>query len=248
LQELSLVGPSQQQLQRLFRCSSRRQQEQQLGQQQQLRKQCRQLLPCLTKLYIVRNGMEYHTSSTPRLYELSSLRCLDLRGAEVGSVQQLSALSRLESLTLHSVSTLVPHSSSDDSASDSTSSDTDSDSDSSSGSDGGDDSDSGSDAYTDRFDGQFNGQKHPNVADTGELLQLLSQLTRLTQLDLFGLAKPAAAVPQWACLGRCTGLQVLRLQHLFMHKDSWGLMFAGAELRKLRELRLTAFHTFGVMS
>jgi hypothetical protein len=163
-------------------------------------------------------------------------------------VQQLEALSRLESLTLHSVSTLVPHSSSDDSASDSTSSDTDSDSDSSSGSDGGDDSDSGSDAYTDRFDGQFNGQKHPSVADTGELLQLLPQLTRLTHLDLFGLAKPAAPVPQWACLGRCTGLQVLRLQHLFMHKDSWGLMFAGAELRKLRELRLTAFHTFGVMS
>jgi hypothetical protein len=90
-------------------------------------------------------------------------------------------------------------------------------------------------------DGDSEGQDtdgYPSVADIGELLQLLPQLPKLTHLDLWGLAGSKTPVPQWTCLGRCTGLQVLRLQNLFIHKDSWSLMFEGAQLCRLRKLRL----------
>jgi hypothetical protein len=199
LQELSLEKPKAWQLQGIF-CRSNQQ----------------QLLPSLTKLSILTDpGVQYSTSTTPGLYELSSLRCLELRGAEVGSVQQLSALLHLESLVLHSTASLRVENHVSD-------------------------SDSNSDGYND----YLWGRDDPCVADTGELLQLLPQLTRLTSLDVLGLADEtllAAAVPQWTCLGRCTGLQVLRLQNLFMHRDSWPLMFAGAQLNSLHELRLTMY-------
>jgi hypothetical protein len=203
LQELSLEEPTQQQLQRLFRRSNAQQQQQNAL-----------LLPSLTKLSIVTDPgqVQYSSNATPGLYELSSLRCLHLRGAEVGSVQQLSALSQSESVLLHSATSLW-----------------------------GDDDATNSDS--DGFNDNLNGKGHPSVTDTGELLQLLLQLTRLTLLDVFGLTDPAAVVPQWTCLGCCTGLQVLRLQNLFMHRDSWPLMFAGAQLTKLRALCLTIFYS-----
>lgn len=85
--------------------------------------------------------------------------------------------------------------------------------------------------------------KQPDVAHTRSLLQLLPQLSGLTRLDVLGLAGLAAAndaVPHWTCLRRCTSLQVLRLQHLRMHRDSWRHMFAGAQLGGLQELWLTS--------
>jgi hypothetical protein len=199
LQELSLEKPKAWQLQVLFRRSSQQ-----------------QLLPSLTKLSILTDPgkFQYNSSTTPGLYELCSLRCLDLRGAMVASAQQLSALSLLESLVLHSTTSLRV-------------------------------GNHVSDSNSEGCDDDLMARDDPCVADTGELLQLLPQLTRLTSLDVFGLADEsllAAAVPQWTCLGRCTGLQVLRLQNLFMHRDSWPLMFAGAQLNRLRELRLTIFY------
>ena len=208
LQELRLVQPKQHQLQQLFRRSRRQQGQSQHNSQR---------LPSLTKLSILMDDAEYNISTTPGVYELSRLRALDLRGAEVGSVQQLSALSRLESLTLHSATNL----SKEDIEAKS-------------------DCDNGSDSY----DGYLHiADAFSTAADTGELLQLLPQLPRLTHLDLFGLAGSKAVVSQWTCLGRCTGLQVLRLQNLFMHRDSWPLMFAGAQFSRLRELCLTMYST-----
>jgi hypothetical protein len=220
LQELSLVKHSRQQLQQLFSPP----------QQQQQQQQDTQLLPCLTKLSILADGVGYSPLTTPGLYQLTSLRHLDLRGAEVASVTQLAALSQLESLVLHSVTSLklVGYNS-----------DSDSDNESDGHDDGGD-----SDGYDDDDFPDRALRPSRSVADRGSLLQLLPQLPRLTCLDLFGLAQPEqAAVPQWTCLGRCTGLQVLRLQHLLLHRNSWPLLFTGAQLGSLRQLRLTSFLT-----
>lgn len=65
------------------------------GPQQQ---QDSQLLPGLTKLSILAQYVEYSPVTTPGLYQMTSLRHLDLRGTSVESVAQLAALSQLESL------------------------------------------------------------------------------------------------------------------------------------------------------